>query len=103
MKLFLYCKPGDTALVVHAFNKENLGLIVRVLSTYPDQQELTAPPGAHLWQVSSTTPIVYECANGRFMQCNTGPVPDYCLRPITNCRNQDTAQRHADRILEVAS
>ena len=88
----LRCKPGDTAVVIQAFNKENLGLIVKVLSTYANQDELTAPPGSHLWEVSSTAPLVYECQDGRFVQTNVGPVPDYCLRPLN--RWHDRFQLH---------
>lgn len=84
------CKPGDLAVVVKAHNPCNIGSILRVLHSHPNQSALITDPTDHIWMIEATHPQAYEI-NGVIAYYNRGPVPDSYLRPIRGCRAEDSA------------
>ncbi|MFM7800628.1 MAG: hypothetical protein ACKO69_00530 [Limnohabitans sp.] len=75
------CRPGDLAVVVEAYNPSNIGSIVRVLRSHPNQKVLVTEPGDHIWTMEATHPQAYE-VDGALVYRSSGPVPDSYLRPI---------------------
>lgn len=76
-----YCKPGDLAVVVKAYNAINIGTIVHVIGHYPRQSGLCAPKGDVIWEAKASHPMTYDCC-GVLERKKIGPVPDSQLRPI---------------------
>ena len=54
------CQPGDLAVVVEAYNPNNIGLILRVLHSHPNQKALFIEPGDHIWTAQSHQPQTYD-------------------------------------------
>lgn len=85
------CYPGDLAIVITAYNKINIGTIVKVLSLHTNQFEISAPEGDVLWTCLAQHQMTYDF-NGDKRFCNRGPVPDSSLHPIRGApRGQDIA------------
>jgi hypothetical protein len=76
-----YCKPGDLAVVVEAYNACNIGTIVHVIGLYPSQTAVCAPQGDVIWQAQASHPMTYD-ESGVLKRRRVGPVPDSQLRPI---------------------
>ena len=47
------CKPGDLAVIVDAYNPENIGTFVKVLKVHKNQFDLVKPEGDVLWLVEA--------------------------------------------------
>lgn len=75
------CQPGDLAVVVEAYNPNNIGLILRVLHSHPNQKALLIEPGDHIWTAQSHQPQTYD-VEGALVYRTVGPVPDSYLQPI---------------------
>jgi len=76
-----YCKPGDLAVVVEAYNACNIGTIVHVIGLYPSQTAVCAPQGDVIWQAQASQPMTYA-EPSKLRRRRRGPVPDSQLRPI---------------------
>ena len=75
------CKPGDLAVIVDAYNPENIGTFVKVLKAHNNQFALDKPEGDMLWFVEGSRPMSYD-VSGRIRKRKKGPAPDSSLRPI---------------------
>lgn len=93
------CKPGDLAVVVEAYNPSNIGSIVRVLRTHPNQSVIAIEPGDHIWTMKATHPQAYE-VEGELVYRSSGPVPDSYLRPI---RGYPLGRDIADGLIQMAT
>ena len=75
------CQVGDLAIIIDAWNPENIGAIVRVIAAHPDQTALWKEPIDFLWTCVSPQPLTYE-RDGKLNYRTIGPSPDSRLRPI---------------------
>jgi hypothetical protein len=91
------CQPGDLAIVVEAYNPSNIGSIVRVLRSHPNQSVIAIEPGDHIWSMQATHPQAYEI-KGKLVYRSSGPVPDSYLRPI---RGYPLGRDIAEGVLEA--
>ena len=76
------CKPGDLALIVDAYNPENIGTILKVIKPHWNQRALTIEAGDFLWTAEAPRQMTYARSNGKLYFRKKGPVPDSLLRPI---------------------
>ena len=77
----LNCKPGDLAVIVTAYNLENIGTILRVLKTHKNQKAVLADKEDHIWLAVAPRSMTYE-VGGKLIRRKRGAVPDSVLRPI---------------------
>jgi hypothetical protein len=77
----LNCKPGDLAVIVDAYNPENIGTFVKVLKAHKNQFDLVKPEGDVLWLVEASRPMSYD-VSGRINKRKKGAAPDSSIRPI---------------------
>jgi hypothetical protein len=77
----LNCKPGDLAVIVTAYNLENIGTILRVLKTHKNQKAVLTDKEDHIWLAVAPRPMTYE-VSGKLIRRKRGAVPDSVLRPI---------------------
>ena len=77
----LNCKPGDLAVIVDAYNPENIGTFVKVLKAHKNQFDLVKPEGDVLWLVEASRPMSYD-VSGRIYKRKKGAAPDSSIRPI---------------------
>lgn len=75
------CFLGDLAIVVTAYNKVNIGTILKVISQHPNQFEISAPDEDTLWTCQAHHPMVYDL-DGEKIKQHQGPVPDAYMHPI---------------------
>ena len=75
------CKPGDLAVIVDAYNPENIGTFVKVLKAHKNQFDLVKPEGDVLWLVEASRPMSYD-VSGRIYKRKKGAAPDSSIRPI---------------------
>jgi len=54
-----YCKLGDLAIVVEAYNPCNLGTIVHVIGLYSGKIGICAPEGDVIWLSQASQPMTY--------------------------------------------
>lgn len=76
-----YCKPGDLAIVIEAYNPCNIGTIVHVIGLYSGKSRICAPEGDVIWLAQASQPMTYA-APSKLSRRRRGPVPDSQLRPI---------------------
>lgn len=78
------CRPGDLAIVVDSYLKENIGKIVMVLEAYRDQGFIVLADRGHVWHCEAAgSPLAWSKAWGiGVAYSQSGPVPDHCLRPL---------------------
>ena len=77
----LNCKSGDLAVIVTAYNLENIGTILRGLKTHKNQKAVLADKEDHIWLAVAPRPMTYE-VDGKLIRRKRGAVPDSVLRPI---------------------
>ena len=75
------CRPGDLAIVVHAQNPSNLGLIVRVEGTYNQPQDTRFAETGVVWLCACSSPMTWV-RGGKTVHALSGPIPDALLQPI---------------------
>jgi hypothetical protein len=76
------CRPGDLAVVVRATIPENIGRIVRVVSSYPGQQNVRMHCSTScIWLIAAADPLTWS-TDGRTYRSKQGPAPDEALQPI---------------------
>ena len=75
------CKPGDLAVIVDAYNPENIGTILKVIKPHWNQRALSKEPGDFLWTAEAPRLMTYARKEKLFFR-KRGPVPDSLLRPI---------------------
>ena len=76
-----YCKPGDLAIVVEAYNASNIGTIVHVIGLYSGKSRICAPEGDVIWLAQASQPMTYSDPS-KLSRRRRGPIPDSQLRPI---------------------
>ena len=92
------CKPGDLAIVIRSRTPSNLGLIVEVVRTHSpvDSGIIPMDSNAPIWLCESkgshlTWAAAYSIGS---RQQNCGPIPDECLRPITDMNAVQAVQHY---------
>ena len=81
----LNCSVGDLAITVNCKIPENLGNIVRIVSSGGFQEWQGYSEPLYTWNVEVATEggaLFYECENG-IEAFTSGPAPDIYLRRIT--------------------
>ena len=75
-----YCKPGDLAIVVEAYNACNIGTIVHVIGLYSGKSGICAPEGDVIWMAQASQPMTYAEPSkltrrqlGLYLTANCGP------------------------------
>jgi hypothetical protein len=84
------CSPGDLAIVIDAFNTENIGLCVTVIRPYEYEIDDTLrempyrrSQGRTIWVVSAPREMKWNHSHsGKICYATIGPVPDDQLQPI---------------------
>jgi len=89
----LNCKPGDLAVVVTAYNPENIGTILRVIRAHRDQNALVDLKGQHIWLAEAPRPMIYT-VGGKLVMRKRGAVPDAILRPIRGVPGANGTRTH---------
>ena len=84
----LNCKPGDLAVVITAYNPENIGTILRVIKKHHNQDALVDFKGAHIWLAEAPRPMTYDIG-GKMVRRRKGAVPDAILMPIRGLPSGD--------------
>lgn len=94
MNRALKCRVGDLAVVIGAYNKCNVGKIVKVVDTYsPDKASwMEGIHDAFDWIVESPSPLVWGGA-GRRWRRKRGPAPDFALQPIRGADESQSVQQ----------
>jgi hypothetical protein len=92
-----YCKPGDLAVVVEAYNACNIGTIVHVIGLYTGQSGLFTPEGDVIWEAQASHPLTYDYS-GVLKRRRIGPVPDSQLRPIRGAPQAKTVKEPNDLV-----
>ena len=75
------CRPGDLAIVVEAFNPENLGRIVKVLRPHQPSGPLGMYDQEPIWDIESDCLMVWTVGEKVYRK-RLGPCPDNQLQPI---------------------
>jgi len=75
------CKKGDLAIVVSAFNKVNVGRIVRVIELHDGKGPLAMKNEGPVWLVSCSLQLKWT-SRIKVYRRKIGPVPDCRLQPI---------------------
>ena len=92
-----YCKPGDLAIVVEAYNASNIGTIVHVIGLYSGKSRICAPEGDVIWLAQASQPMTYA-EPSRLKRRRLGPVPDSQLRPIRGLPRAEVVKQPIDLI-----
>jgi hypothetical protein len=92
-----YCKPGELAVVVEAYNACNIGTIVHVIGLYTGQSGLCTPEGDVIWEAQASDPLTYDYS-GVLKRRRIGPVPDSQLRPIRGAPQAKTVKEPNDLV-----
>ena len=90
------CKPGDLAVVVHAQNPSNLGLIVRVEGPYRAIEETHFAEGGMVWECACARPMTWV-RGGQTVHALSGPIPDSLLQPLRGLGGDRAAARAASK------
>lgn len=79
-----YCKVGDLAITVDAYNPENIGKIVRVVGVVGLVQWFGFDDKTWVWEIETEgAPLAYQFGdNPKKTYVNRGEAPDAYLRPI---------------------
>ena len=85
------CKKGDLAIVVNAFNKVNVGRIVRVIELHDGKGPLAMKNEGLVWLVSCPHRLKWTDGKKTYRRI-LGPAPDHRLQPI---RGIETGQSNA--------
>ena len=96
----LNCKPGDLAVVITAYNPENVGTILRVIKKHPNQDALVDYKGSHILLDEAARPMAYTVGDKLVMR-RKGAVPDAILRPIRGLPKPDatnTSEKKVDML-----
>lgn len=95
------CKVGDLAIVVSAYNRSNLGLIVQVIGAHDGmvpgigRLDVAGP----YWLVEGVHPMVY-CNDKKRLEMKRGPAPDSALEPIRGQCSEKEAEHTAMKLLK---
>jgi len=75
------CKPGDLAVIIDAFNRTNIGRIVKVIALHDRKGTLTMADSPDVWLVHCAQPLTWTVGDKRYRR-KSGPAPDAQLQPI---------------------
>ena len=94
------CKPGDLAVVVDAFNANNIGTIVLIVAPHDGTGELVYRTDQPVWLVSSYRHMTWTIKDQIFL-LKEGPVPDSQLQPIRGVPNDEQTTAAFDAFLQA--
>lgn len=93
------CKAGDLAVVISAYNQENLGQIISVIEPYANQGPVVfGENDGFIWFCESAMPMVWQVKD-RYYRARQGPVPDSCLKPLRG-QAKEMEQSLAESLVE---
>ena len=75
------CFEGDMAIIIDAYNPENIGKIVKVLRKQTMRERLRIRHQGTVWIVHSAEKLKWNMWGRHFME-NFGPVPENQLQPL---------------------
>ena len=92
-----YCKVGDLAITVNAYNPENIGKIVRIIGASGLVEWFGFDEPTWVWVVQTEgTDLTYQYGKSpKKRYQNQGEVPDVYLRPINPSKLEDDANVEA--------
>jgi hypothetical protein len=92
-----YCKVGDLAITVHAYNPENIGKIVRIIGSSGLIEWFGFDEPTWVWTVQTEgSDLTYQYGKSpKKRYQNQGEVPDVYLRPINPSKLEDDANVEA--------
>lgn len=95
------CKIGDLAIVVSAYHRENLGLIVRIIGPHDGVVPGIGPldVAGPYWLVEGVRPMIYS-NNRRRLETKLGPAADSTLEPIRGRCSEKQAEQMATQLLK---
>lgn len=94
------CKVGDLAIIINAYHRSNLGLIVRVIGPHDGvvpgigRLDVVGP----YWLVEGVRPMIYSNEKKR-LETIQGPAADSGLEPIRGRCSEKQAEQMASRLL----
>lgn len=92
-----YCKVGDLAITVNAYNPENIGKIVRIIGASGLIEWFGFDEPTWVWTVQTEgSDLTYQYGKSpKKRYQNQGEVPDVFLRPISPLKLEDDANVEA--------
>ena len=75
------CKSGDLAVIIDAFNRSNIGRIVKVVGRHDGRRTLAMASSPNLWLIQCAQPLTWTIDDKRY-RCKNGTAPDAQLQPI---------------------
>jgi hypothetical protein len=92
-----YCKVGDLAITVNAYNPENIGKIVRIIGASGFIEWFGFDEPTWVWTVQTEgSDLTYQYGKSpKKRYQNQGEVPDVYLRPINPLKLEDDASVEA--------
>jgi hypothetical protein len=92
-----YCKVGDLAITVNAYNPENIGKIVRIIGASGFIEWFGFDEPIWVWTVQTEgSDLTYQYGKSpKKRYQNQGEVPDVYLRPINPLKLEDDASVEA--------
>ena len=92
-----YCKVGDLAITVNAYNPENIGKIVRIIGSSGLIEWFGFDEPTWVWTVQTEgSDLIYQYGKSpKKRYQNQGEVPDVYLRPINPLKLEDDASVQA--------
>lgn len=94
----LNCKLGDLAITIRADNPENIGKIVRIVSSRGLTHYTQGKPPMHVWNVESAVAgvaLLYKIGE-HFYYKNRGIAPDQYLVPLLRPAVDDAQETHLE-------
>lgn len=83
------CKPGDLAIIIDAFERENIGRIVEIIRQARDGEFWNAVGAQVTWIIRSARPILCSNKGGKTSLVMERPFADEFLRPISGVPVED--------------
>lgn len=98
------CQVGDRAVIVHAVNPENYGLLVEVLAPHDGTVQAIGKkvfPGGPYWLVHCDIQMVYRDDQTE-LWTEWGPASDSCLQPIRGLPSESSVEEEVKKTIDVA-
>lgn len=87
------CCEGKRAVIIDAYNSENIGKIVTILRPQTMRERLKIRHHAKVWIVRSSEKLKWNM-NGGYHFDHIGPVPENQLQPIRDQEFHDWAEKN---------
>lgn len=75
---------GNLAVIIDAYNPENIGKVVKVLRAQTMRERLRIRNHGKVWIVHSSVKLTWNMW-GKYFHENFGPVPECQMQPLRSC------------------